>query len=164
MAQLVARMHGVHEARGSSPRTPTNNLMNPLILISLLIWVAAGFFVVQFVRRTGGTTVIGRIAHWFGGAFVMFGLAVGLLYLSATLHADFATRLNDYLISHQLSSAAAYPLVATDGSQVTVYRQSSVNRQARMEDGRVVIDESRTVATSLGWMIFGLDSNPTASQ
>ncbi len=159
MAQLVARMHGVHEAASSSlatPTRPTYIIMNFITFLILIIWLASGYLVVRFVRRTGGTTKIGHVAHWFGGAFVMIGLAIGMTWIFAHLDASFGARANVYVLTHQLRPGDTAPLIQRheSGNIVTVYRRGSVNPAASLVDGQLNIDERQTIRTSLWWMLW----------
>lgn len=132
--------------------------MDIIPFLIFLIWLACGVLVVRFVLRTGGTKV-GRVAHWFGGLFVMLGLAVGMVWILAQLSEDFGTRANIYVLTHQVRSGDAWPLIErhTQDDLVTVYRRGSVNTSARLDGSQLMIDEHQTVRTSLWWMLWNAD-------
>lgn len=129
--------------------------MDIITLLLFLIWLSCGVLVVRFVLNTGGTKV-GKVAHWFGGAFVMIGLAVGLVLVFAALDRDFGTRANVYLLTHPLRPGASLPMLQDHAQDdlVTVYRRGSVNTAATLDGDRLVIDEQQTVRTSLWWMLW----------
>lgn len=136
--------------------------MNILTLLILLLWFACGVLVVRFVWRTGGYSKLGHIAHWFGGVFVMLGLAVGLIWGFSHIDADFGVHANVYVLTHQLrSDKKALIEQHTTDNQVTVYRPGSVNTVARMDGRRLIINESKTTRTSLWWMLW--DTKYTSS-
>jgi hypothetical protein len=129
--------------------------MDIITFLLFLLWLACGVLVVRFVIRTGGTR-IGKVAHWFGGVFVMFGLAVGMVLVFARLNQNFGTRVNVYLLTHQLRPGTSLPLIQnhTQDDLVTVYRRGSINTAATLDGDRLVIDEQQTVCTSLWWMLW----------
>jgi len=129
--------------------------MDIISLLLSLIWLACGVLVVNFVLKTGGTKV-GKVAHWFGGTFVMFGFAVALILIYANLSESFGNKVNAYVLTHRLRPGISLPLVQDhvhDGL-VTVYRSGSVNTAATRNGDRLVIDEHKTVRTSLRWMLW----------
>lgn len=130
--------------------------MNIITLLIFLIWLTCGFFVVRFVLRTGGFTVIGRIAHWFGGTFVMIVLAIGMTWIYAGVDHDFGARAKAYALTHQLRLGESRPLIQQhdQGEFVTVYRPGSVNTQATIIGDALQINEQQTVRTSWWWMLW----------
>lgn len=129
--------------------------MDVITLLIFLMWAACGVLVVNFVVKTGGTKV-GKVAHWFGGAFVMFGFAVALILIYANLSVSFGSKVNAYLLTHQLRSGSPSMLVQdhAQGTSVTVYRRGSVNTTAARDGDRLIIDEHKTIRTSLWWMLW----------
>jgi len=129
--------------------------MDVITLLISLMWAACGVLVVDFVVKTGGTKV-GKVAHWFGGAFVMFGFAVALILMYANVSVSFGSRVNAYLLTHQLRSESSSTLVQDHayGTAVTVYRRGSVNTTATRDGDQLVIDERETIRTSLWWMLW----------
>jgi hypothetical protein len=130
--------------------------MNIVTLLFFLIWLGCGFLVVRFVVRTGGFTLIGRIAHWFGAAFVMIGLAIGMTWICAGIDHDFGARANAYVLTHQLRLGRTPQNIQLHSHDqlVTVYRPGSVNTQATIVQGNIELDERHTVRTSLWWMLW----------
>ncbi len=132
--------------------------MDLITFLLLLIWLACGVLVVRFVVKTGGTKV-GAVAHWFGGAFVMFGIAIALIVIYANMSTTFGGKVDAYLQTHRLHADTSLPLVedhVQDG-YITVYRRGTINTVATRVDGRLVIDEHQTVRTSLWWMLWSSD-------
>lgn len=129
--------------------------MDIITLFLALIWLAVGVLVVQFVIKTGGTKV-GVVAHWFGGIFVMFGLAIALIFIYANLSVEFGEKFNVYMATHMVKQENTGTVVRlpTTGNTVTVYRHASLNRQAMLVNGTLLIDETKTVHTSLWWMLW----------
>lgn len=130
--------------------------MDISIFLLFLIWLASGVLVVRFVLRTGGTTEIGRVAHWFGGAFVMIGLGIGLAIIFARIDLDFGARANVYVLTHLPKLENSVPLLERhqQDDRVTVYRRGSVNPSARLAGNQLTIDEQQTVRISLWWMLW----------
>lgn len=130
--------------------------MNVVTLCLVLIWFVCGYFVVKFVHRTGGHTIVGRIAHWFGGTFVMIVLAIGITWIYAGVDHQFGARAHSYILTHQLRIGDTRPLIQQhDGDDfVTVYRPGSVNMSAVIENGQIRIDETKTIRTSWWWVLW----------
>lgn len=129
--------------------------MNILMLLLFLLWLACCYLVVRFVLRTGGTTKIGHVAHWFGGTFTIIGLAVGLTVIFAQVDANFGTRANVYVFTHQPKRNEA-PLLQRHirDDLVTIYRRGSINTTARLDGDQLLIDEDQTIGISLWWMLW----------
>jgi hypothetical protein len=130
--------------------------VNIITLLLFLIWSGCGLLVVRFVMKTGGFTLAGRIAHWFGGTFVMIGLAIGMTWIYAGVDHDFGARANAYVLTHQLRLGDPRPVLQQNQHDnfVTVYRPGSVNTKGSIVNGQLQIDESVTVRTSLWWMLW----------
>lgn len=130
--------------------------MNILTLLLFLLWLACGVLVVRFILRTGGYTILGRVAHWFGGAFVMIGLGIGLAIIFAQVNTDFGARTNVYVLTHQPMLGDSVPLLERhqQDDRVTVYRRGSVNPSARLVGDQLTIDEQQTVRISFWWMLW----------
>lgn len=130
--------------------------MNIISFLLFLIWLACGVLVYRFVRRTGGFSEVGKVAHWFGGFFTIIGLAFGLVWIYAVTNANFGTKANVYMVTHQLRPGVTIPLIQhhQQNDAVTVYRRGSVNTTARLEGTQLVIDERQTVHTSFWWMLW----------
>lgn len=130
--------------------------MNVITLGLVLLWLGAGVLVVSFVYRTGGTTVIGRIAHWFGGTFVMVVLGVGVLWTYAGLDENFGARVKTYLLTHQFEIGQTQPMFerAPDGDTFVMYRPGRVTTGTTFAGPEVVVDETKTIRTSWWWMLW----------
>lgn len=154
--------------------------MDSISFLIFLLWLAGSVLVVRFVRRTGGTK-IGKVAHWFGGACVMIGFAVVLVFIYANLSPTFGGKLNTYFVTHLVKDRSSlsgqgqpeYVLVPltvqtqagtsivnqfrSPGRPVTVFRPGVVNTEATISGDRLNLNPSRDIRTSLWWMLWSSD-------
>lgn len=131
--------------------------MSVVTLLMVALWLAGGVLVFRFVKRTGGYSEVGRVAHWFGGAFVMIGLALGLTWIHAQIDHDFGNRANVYVLTHQIRPGDNSEIIRRNisGTTVTVFRRGTINTATLLNDAQLTIDESTTIRTSLWWMLWG---------
>lgn len=128
--------------------------MNIISFLLFFLWLACGVLVANFVVHITGTT-FGKVAHYFGGAFVMLGLAMGILWVDALASPMFSAHVNAYVLMHQFRSSQARPLIQPHPSDsfVTVYRPGVINTTATWHDSHLTIDHRQNIRTSWWWML-----------
>lgn len=161
--------------------------MDIITFLLFLVWLCCGVLIVRFVLNTGGTKV-GKVAHWFGGAFTMFGLAVALVLLYASFSVDFGGKVNAYLLTHlfrdQSAAAksanvehavipvsletqngiAAVSELQNPAASVTVFRHGLASADAFLNDSQLDLSNATNIRTSIWWMLWKNNTSSLISE